>query len=85
MEVHFTPEIENSLHDLASRAGRTPDDLVQDALAGYLNDLVLVQGTLDGRFDEIKSGLVTPIDGNVFFESLRLREIELMAESSLLA
>ena len=36
MDVHVTnPELEKNLRDLAQRTGRPPDDLVQDALAGY--------------------------------------------------
>ncbi len=33
---------------------------------------------LDSRYDDIKSGRVKPIDGEAFFESLRLREEELL-------
>jgi hypothetical protein len=44
----------------------------------YLTELKKVRDTLDGRFDDIQSGRVKPIDGEAFFESLRRREDELL-------
>src|ERR1700735_5547088 len=39
MEVHFTPETEKKLQDLASRSGSgTADKLVQDVADGYLDE-----------------------------------------------
>jgi hypothetical protein len=37
-----------------------------------------VREMLDGRYDDIKSGRVKPIDGEAFFDSLRQREDELL-------
>lgn len=78
MEVHLTPELEAKLNEMATKTGRATDDLVQDAMAGYLEELADVRGMLDRRYDEIKSGKVKPIDGEAFFESLRQREDELL-------
>jgi hypothetical protein len=36
MDVHVTPEMATKLTDLAAMTGRGADELVQDALAGYL-------------------------------------------------
>jgi predicted transcriptional regulator len=83
MEVHFKPETESRLTELASKSGRAPDDLVEDALAGYLAEVAEVRELLDSRYDEIKSGRVKPLDGEVFFESLRRREDELLAKRNL--
>ncbi len=33
-----------------------------------------------GRYDDIKSGRMKPIDGEAFFENLRQREDELLAQ-----
>ena len=71
MDVHFKPETETRLHELASTSGRPPDDLVEDPMAGYLVEVAEVRQMLDGRYDDIKSGRVKPIDGEEFFESLR--------------
>jgi hypothetical protein len=78
MEVHFTPDVEAKLHALATETGRGADEFVQDALVGYFEELAQVRGMLDGRYDDIKSGRVTPLDGEAFFESLRQREEALL-------
>ena len=80
MEVHFKPDTESRLAELASKSGRATDDLVEDALAGYLTEIAEVREMLDGRYDEIKSGRVRPIDGEAFFESLRQQEDELLEQ-----
>lgn len=77
MEVHFTPKTESRLQELAAKTGRPPDDLVEDAMAGYLQELSQAREMLDSRYDDIKSGRVKPIDGEAFFENLRKREDEI--------
>ena len=77
MEVHFTPETEKKLKDLALQSGRGTDDLVEDAMAGYFLEALQVREMLDSRYDDLKSGSVKPIDGEQFFEDLRRREDEL--------
>ena len=47
-------------------------------MAGYFKELALVGATLDQRYDDLRSGRVTPIDGAAFFEALRKREDELL-------
>ncbi len=49
MEVHLTPELEAKLNEMATKTGRATDELVQDAMAGYLQELAEVRGTLDRR------------------------------------
>ena len=78
MEVHIKPETESRLAELALKSGRGTDDLVEDALAGYLAEVTEVREMLDSRYDDIKSGRVKPIDGEAFFDSLRRREDELL-------
>jgi predicted transcriptional regulator len=80
MEVHIKPETELRLTELASKSGRATDDLVEDALAGYLTAVAEVREMLDGRYDDIKSGRVKPIGGEAFFDSLRQRENELLKQ-----
>ena len=74
MEVHLAPELEARLNEMSSKTGRATEELVQDAMAGYLADLADVREMLDRRYDEVKTGKVKPIDGEAFFESLRGRE-----------
>jgi predicted transcriptional regulator len=78
MELYFTPDIEAKLHTLATTTGRTADEVVEDALAGYFEELAHVRAMLDSRYDDITSGRVQPMDGEAFFESLRQREEALL-------
>ena len=63
MEVHLSPETEGKLKALAARSGRTPDDLLQDAVAGYLDELVGTREMLDQRYDQLERGEIELIDG----------------------
>jgi predicted DNA-binding protein len=80
MEVRFKPETESRLNELASQSGRATDDLVEDAMAGYLAEVTEARQMLDRRYDDIKSGRVKPIDGEEFFETVRRREDELLKQ-----
>jgi predicted transcriptional regulator len=71
MVVHLKPETESRLQELAATTGRAPDELVEDAMTGYLSELTQVRDTLDGRYDEIKSSRVQPIEGETAFAQLR--------------
>jgi predicted transcriptional regulator len=71
MEVNLRPETESRLQELASRSGRAPNDLIEDAMAGYLVELIMLRDTLDNRYDDLKSGRVKPIDGEEAFANLR--------------
>jgi predicted transcriptional regulator len=71
MEVHVTPETAKKLNDLATTSGRAPEEIVEDALAGYLAEMALARKTLDSRYDDLKSGRVKPIDGEEAFRKLR--------------
>lgn len=71
MVVHLKPETESRLQKLAATTGRAPDELVEDAMAGYLTELAELRKTLDGRYDEVKGGRVQPIEGEVAFHRLR--------------
>jgi predicted transcriptional regulator len=82
MEVHFNPDLQAKLDKLATETGRPTGELVEDAVAGYFDELVQTRETLDSRYDDLKSGRVKPIDGEEFFESLRRREDELVKKNS---
>jgi len=71
MEVHFRPETESRLQELAAKTGRAPNDLIEDAMAGYLQELGHVQEMLDSRYDDLKSGHVKTVDGEKAFATLR--------------
>jgi predicted transcriptional regulator len=81
MEVHFRPETESRLQELAAKTGRAPDDLVEDAMAGYLQELADVRETLDRRYDDLKTGRVKATDGEDAFANLRRTSKERRAPS----
>lgn len=65
MEVHFAPETEKKLKDLAAQSGRkTADELVQDVIEGYFEELAEARTILNSRYDDLKSGRVKPIPGD---------------------
>ena len=57
MEVQLKPEIQLRLQELASISGRPIDDLIEDTLAGYLEEVAEVQSMLDSS----NSGRVNPM------------------------
>ena len=73
MEVHFAPDVERKLNELAAQSGRGASELLQDALAGYLDELAQTREMLDSRYDELKSGRVKPIDGEEAFARLKAK------------
>ena len=70
MEVHFRPEVQAKLEQMARESGRPSDELVGDAVAGYFDELAHTRETLDRRFDDLESGSVTPIDGEEAYRRL---------------
>ena len=65
------PETAKKLKALAATSGRAPEDIVEDALAGYFEEVDSVRTALDSRYDDLKSGRVKPIDGEEAFKALR--------------
>ena len=73
MEVHLKPETESRLQELAAKTGRAADELIEDAMAGYLQEIASVREMLDNRYNELKNGSVKPIDGEAAYEKIRRR------------
>ena len=71
MVVNLKPETESRLKELAATSGRAPDELVEDAMAGYLAELTQLRSMLNRRYDEIKNGSVEPLDGEAAFDGIR--------------
>ncbi len=76
MVVHLKPETESRLQELAAATGRAPEELIEDAMTGYLSELTQVRGMLEDRYDDVKSGRVQPIDGEEAFARLREKSQE---------
>lgn len=64
MQVQFNnPELQTKIEQWIAQTGRSADELVEDAMAGYFDELAQVRETLDSRYDDIKSGKVKLIPG----------------------
>jgi hypothetical protein len=81
MEVNFRPETESRLQELAQQTGRAPNDLIEDAMAGYLKELSETRQMLDTRYDDLKSARVKPVDGDTAFDALRRKSQERRSRS----
>lgn len=82
MEVQLTPETQQKLNALSMRSGRGTDDLVEDAMAGYLDEVTQMRATLDSRYDDLKSGRVTPIPGDEVEAYFRQKSAARRSQSS---
>jgi hypothetical protein len=63
MEVRLRPEIEAKLCNLVRDSGQPVEEIVEDALSAWFDELEGVRCTLDSRYDGMESGAVKPIDG----------------------
>ena len=64
MQMHFTnPEIQAKLEQWAMDTGRPAEELVEDVMATYFEEMAEVRQKLDSRYDDIKSGKVKLIPG----------------------
>jgi len=80
MEVHFTPDVEAKLDRLVTETGRSAHEFVQDAMAGYVDELAEVRSTLDRRYADLKIGRVKPISGDEGVARLRAKSAARRAE-----
>jgi len=71
MEVHLKPETESRLNELASQTGRPTDELVEDAMAGYLAEMSQIRKMLEYRYEDLKQNRVLPVDGEEVFTRVR--------------
>jgi hypothetical protein len=70
MEVHFTRDVEAKLEQMSRESGRPSDELVEDAVIGYFDELSHTREMLDRRYDELESGKVKPIEGEEAYRRL---------------
>ena len=62
MDVHLTnPDLQAKLDRWVTETGRGADELVEDAMAGYFDELAQTRELLNSRSDDLKSGRVKPI------------------------
>jgi hypothetical protein len=73
MEVQFEADVQAKLEQMARESGRAAVELVQAAVAGYVEDLAGSREMLNSRYDDIKNGNVKLIDGEEAFVRLHER------------
>jgi predicted transcriptional regulator len=73
VEVHFNPDVEAKLDQMARDTGRRRDELLEDAVNGLFDELASTRETLDRRYDDLESGRVKPIPGDEVFARLRAK------------
>ena len=62
MEVHFTPDLERKLKDLAARSGRDADEFVQDVVADYMDELTETRRHIEEGFLQAERGELLDAD-----------------------
>ena len=70
MEVHFKPDVQAKLDQMARESGRPSNEVVEDAVIGYFDELAHTREMLDRRFDDLENGRVKPIDGEEAYRRL---------------
>ena len=74
MQLQFTnPELQAKVEQWVTDTGRPVEELLEDAMAGYFDELSQVRKTLDSRYDDIKSGKFKLIDGEEAFARLKAK------------
>jgi hypothetical protein len=70
MEVHFTPDVQAKLEQMARDMGRRSDQLVEDAVIGLFDELAQVRDMLNRRCDDLESRRAQAIDGEEAYRRL---------------
>jgi hypothetical protein len=73
MEVHVKPEVQAKLDQMARETGCPSDELVEDALIGYFDELEYAREMLDRRYHDLESGKVKLISGDEVKARLRAK------------
>lgn len=82
MEVHVKPEVQAKLDQMARESGCPSDELVEDALIGYFNEVEYAREMLDRRYDDLESGRVKLIGGDEVKARLRAKSAARRGEHS---
>jgi predicted transcriptional regulator len=64
MQLQFNnPELQAKLEQWVADTGRSAEELVEDAMADYFDQMTRMRENLDSRYDDIESGRVKLIPG----------------------
>ncbi len=74
MTLNFNnPELQAKVNQWVNDTGRPAEELVEDVMAGYFDEVAQIRRTVDSRYDDVKSGKVSLIDGEEAFARLRAK------------
>ena len=73
MQVNLSPDLSARLQRWTEETGCSPDELIADAMAGYLDELSRTRKMLDTRYDGVRSGAVGLIEGEDALRNLKER------------
>jgi hypothetical protein len=65
-----TSDVQAKLDQMALDTGCWSEELVEEAVLGYFDELAGEREMLDRRYDDLESGRVKPIDGEEAFQRL---------------
>lgn len=71
MELHLKPELSSKIEQWSAQTGRPSIDLIEDAVAGYFNELGELRAQLDSRYDDIASGKAQLVNGDEAYRTLK--------------
>jgi hypothetical protein len=76
MVVHVNnPDIQAKIDRWVAETGRGSDELIEDAIAGYFEELTQTREMLNSRYDDMKSGRVKLIPGDEVIARLRNKSV----------
>jgi hypothetical protein len=82
MDVHLNnPDIQAKIDRWVAETGRRPDELIEDAMAGYFEELAQTRETLNSRYDDLKSGRVKPVPGDEVVARFREKSVARRSQS----
>ncbi len=75
MEVHFPPEVQARIEQMAQDTGRRSDELIENVVTDFLEDFVFTREALNRRYDDLESGRITAIPGQDVFARIRAKSV----------
>jgi len=81
MDVHLNdPKIRAKIDRWVVETGRDPEELIEDAVAGYFAELAQTRDMLNSRYDDLKSGRVKAIPADEVIARFREKSAERRSE-----
>jgi hypothetical protein len=59
--VHFTPEVQAKLEQMARDTGSRSDELVKDVVTDFFDEVTFTRQTIGRRYDDLEGGRVQPV------------------------